>query len=1334
MRKKLLFICFLISFSLWSQETYPDFIVDFITTKQGLSHNYVSSIVSDDLNIKWIGTENGITRYDGYNFEYIKPGKEYPELLNENIETLFKDRNNKIWIGTKSGGLSSFDVKTNTVTNYNYLIDSKLGDAIRVISISEDKVGNLWVGTWSRGLFVIDYRNDKLINHYKSNLPVYSVINDSHGNVWYALNKTLYRYNPALDKAQDYPLQNFITNILSDSFRDKIWITTAGPKNTKLFDYDFSTNRINTTETGVASDYTKKLHLDKYHRLWIGTWGNGVYRSDSDIAKFEKIELSSRISGKISANYNTILDIHQDKNNVIWLTTANGGLIRLIEGNGFKNANRVIKNNALKGFLNITAIHKDDDNLYLGTLYSGLYVGKDFSDLKHIDEVDDNQIRVIYPYKQNLFIGTNEGLYRYDLKLKKVTFETQIFEKITSFLVDSSNNLFIGTQQLGLAIVHIDSLENRDRYRIYSENSKANKLKSNRITGIKEDSNGNIWISSYNGLHLYNRDTRTLKYQSDFFEERLPTTIINDIFIKNNNIWLATPLGLFKLRYEDQKLTRIDTINKADGLNSDFICAVTYDKDENLWFSTHTEIVKYNETAKSLISFGELNGVETTSFNNRSLFNYKNQQMYFGGIDNVTFFNPNNLSENQSIPEVIFTNLRVNNQTISFKKNSTFIDENINYENKIVLDHISNSISISFVANDFLGKLNVKYRYKLNNAENNWFNIQDQNEINFAKLSPGIYKFEVEASRDNQNWSQPKTIEIEVRASPWKTPLAYFSYLLTIGLIIFYILKLYNERIKLANNLKIAEIDKRKQLELTEAKLTFFTNISHEFRSPLTLILSPISELLDNKNLSQKDIKNLSFIEKNAYKLLNLINQLLDFRKADYGLLKLSVSQGNFVKFSKEVFLYFAELAREKNIDYQFEYDQEDISFPFDRSKMEIVLSNLLSNAIKFTPTDGQIKMRVESHDGFCFLTVQDSGIGIKPKHLDKIFDRFFQISSSNTARVIGSGIGLAFSKKIIELHHGTISVDSEKNKGTVFTVKLDLEPNYLKSEIDKNFIHTDNIQSYETSHQIDDIKTLSTESKKITLLIIDDNEDILQFINEILSTDYNILMATNGDEGFEIASKELPDLIVSDVMMPGKDGISLCKDLKSQITTSHIPIILLTARTSTIYELEGLKTGADDYITKPFNAKVIKARISSLLENRKILRTHFLNKIRFEPTPEHLQDDNSENTFIHTAIVLVENNLDNPNFGIDDMVEKLNMSQSTLYRKIKSLTGLSITAFIRSIRLKKAAQLILTKDLNLNQIAYEVGFNDYKYFKSSFRSQFDCLPSKYKDKINQSQ
>jgi signal transduction histidine kinase/ligand-binding sensor domain-containing protein/DNA-binding response OmpR family regulator len=1334
MQKTILIFHLLLVSVIQGQNNDAHYVMEYINTSQGLPHDYVTSIISDDLNVKWMGTENGLTKFNGYNFENIKPGKSYKKLKNENIEVLFKDKFNIIWIGTKSGGISSLDLKNNTIKNYNHLIDIDRNNAINVTAIAADDVGNIWIGTWEDGVFVINPNQNKLIKHIKISSIINCIIKDYSSNMWISFYQTLSKFNTSGKLIKNYNFKTNLSDIILDSKHNKIWIGTANG-NTKLYYLDIKTQKIDSIETNVNTEFYKTLSLDAKNRLWIGTWGKGLYCSNNDLTKFNKIELVSPNSGEISSNYKTILKIHHDKNHQVWVATASGGVVKLIEYKEFNNANQISDPTSFNGDFNFTALYKNKNNIFVGTLNEGLFMGKDFKNLRQIKEIESERIISLYGHQNYLFVGAKSCFYIYDLIQNKIVYSNRKILKATSFYLDRNNTLFIGTQQKGIAIVPFKDINNYQAFTFYSDILKGNnRIENSRITSIKEDSQGNIWVGTYTGLHLFDKVNRRFNAKSLLINDKLPSVIINSIVLKDNYLWLGTPSGLVKLEYKNKKLTIKDKLTKEDGLNSDFICDMTLDAQSNIWMSTKTEIVKYNEQKHFFINYGKNDGVKTTSFNNRSLFNYENNQIYFGGIDNITYFNPNEINNNYAVPDVIFTNLRVNNSIIQYpidKNEHNIIDKNFSYVDKIQLSHNDKFFSVGFITNDFLGNLNIKYRYKLEGYQNKWLDLQNQNEINFTGLSSGKYTLKVSATRDNQTWSKPKSIVIEILNSPWKSTWAITAYIILTLLSLYYILKFYKNQLMLKNNLEIAKNEKEKEIELSELKLNFFTNISHEFRTPLTLIISPLIELMENPELDPKVAKKLGFIDRNANRLLNLINQLLDFRKAEYGLLQLNVSKGNIVRFSKEVHLYFREMAKSKGIKYKFKHSEDEIIFPFDRNKIEIVLCNLLSNAIKYCSAADKITIEVAKEESYCIITVKDSGLGMEADYLDKIFDHFYQIKSAESTEMIGSGIGLSFSKKIIELHHGSIEVKSEINKGTEFIIKLPLYLKYSQDEIDTKFINTDNIEAYNTKWNENQIENLNISTKENTLLLIDDNQEILDYLKDILSDSYNILMANDGDEGFKIASTEIPDLIVSDVMMPGKDGITLCKELKSQIITSHIPVILLTARSSTVFEIQGLQTGADDYITKPFNPTIIKARIESLLENRKKIRTLLLNKIQFEPTQEEIaKDSNTESAFIHKAILLVENNLQNSSFSIDTMVEELNMSQSTLYRKIKSLTGLSLTSFIRSIRLKKAAHLILIEDLNLSQIAYEVGFNDYKYFKISFEKQFDCLPSKYKEKM----
>jgi signal transduction histidine kinase/AraC-like DNA-binding protein len=606
--------------------------------------------------------------------------------------------------------------------------------------------------------------------------------------------------------------------------------------------------------------------------------------------------------------------------------------------------------------------------------------------------------------------------------------------------------------------------------------------------------------------------------------------------------------------------------------------------------------------------------------------------------------------------------------------------------------------------------------------------------LSSSLFSDGKYKLIVASSLDNVNWKNTSELLINIKPSPFLSFPALIIYILTLILLFYLIIRIYSNGLKLKSSLINSEKDKKREMDFAESKLGFFTNISHEFRTPLTLIISPIQEILNSTDLKANVSNKLTTVEKNANKLLNLINELLDFRKADHGLLKIKVAYGNFKNFSHEIFLLFNELAKSKNIEYEFICNEDEINLPFDRNKIEIVISNLISNALKFTPSGGKITVMVSSANGYCNCSVRDTGIGIPVKDVDKIFDEFYMVKSKLKNQTPGTGIGLFLSKKIIELHHGSINVLSDYGDGSEFIFSISMDANNYR-EVDLNFKKSEDLSVYHLENNTNSINNVSIESRE-TILVIDDNKDIRTYLNSLLSDNYEIIEAENGEVGLKLALSKIPDLIISDIMMPVMDGIELCSKLKKELSTSHIPIILLTARNSTLFEVSGFESGADDYITKPFKANILKARVTSLLDNRNNTRKHLLNKVRFEPVIDPNSNDDVEIGFIEKAIVLVEENIQNPNFGIDKMTDYFCMSQSTLYRKIKSLTGLSLTAFIRSVRLKKAAYLISTTDTKLTYVCYEVGFNDYKYFRTSFKQQFGCLPSKYKsskvDTINQ--
>ena len=1326
MRRIIYFIFLIGSFGVNAQESSIDYSIEYISIKEGLTHNYVSQVISDSLNIKWIAQENGITKYDGTNFTRIEPGQKYPGLKSENIETLFLDSKNKLWIGTKSGGLSMFDIKTNTLVNYDETLLNGSKKTLRILAITEDELGNIWIGSVLNGLFVLNPIENKLIKHYTNFGRIHNLLTDSKGNIWISDYSTLKKYDPSEDRFLNFNIgKNIIYDIIEDTLRNCLWIATSHTgfnKENEVFKFDFNSQKIEGVKTGIKHNLFKCLFLDHKNRLWIGTWGSGLYKSNEDLSVFKKIKLTYPHGFKKNINYINVIDIHSDKNKIIWVSTTFGGVVKLTESKGFKNVDQVIKNPVLWNELNFQSVYSDRNNLWLGTQRKGLFKGKDFSSLKKVKAVPNSKVFTIYNNENYFFIGTDRLVYIFDSKGNEIT-RLKNVRKATCFLVEDNKRLLIGTQQDGISTYDISNIKKPTLITNYKINEKINKLESNRITSIVKDTHDNLWIGTYNGLHLISNQKKKIIHQRELLDAHIPN-IINTIYLNNNFIWVGTTNGLYKLSYDNNKLTIIEKYDEEDGLKNDFICGITKDKSNNLWIATSTTIARLDIDNNSFINYGENDGVHTSQFNVRSVHN-SDSLILFGGSDNLTYFDPSTIKTSKISSEIVITQLKINNNNVSpgdTINGNVIIDKDINYVTNIVLSHNEKSFDLSFVKNDYRNEISSNYRYKLIGYQDDWVYIQNKNEVNFIGLPPGNYEFQLSASEDFKNWLTPKSLRIKILYAPWSSPVAYFIYLLLFLGGVGSITYIFMKQLHLRNKLK-------KEQELSEAKFTFFTNISHEFRTPLTLILSPLKELNQSDEFKGQTAEKLITMEKNAGRLLNLINQLLDFRKAGHGLLKLNVNPGNFVRFSNEIFLYFKEQAATKQIEYSFKSDKKEIMFPFDRNKMEIVLCNLISNSFKYSLPGSKVTLQIRATEDTCILVLTDTGYGMNKESKKKIFDRFYQINSTNTTNIIGSGIGLSFTKKIVELHHGTISVESKLNKGTAFTIKIPLKQDI--NQISGLSSPVTNNGKNKIVGKIDsvrpEIKDLKVVSKENTVLLVDDNDEIRNYLKQLLYDQYNIIEARDGVEAVEIASIEIPDLVLCDIMMPKKDGLAVCKELKEQITTSHIPIILLTARSSNLYEIQGLELGADDFITKPFDPKIVKARISSALQNRSKLREHFLNKIRFEPTVSKSENKDQETVFIEKVVQLVEENLTNEEFGIESLKDKLFMSQSTLYRKIKSLTGLSLTGFMRSIRLKKAAEIILMENEKLNAVAFRVGFNDYKYFGESFKKQFGCLPSEYK-------
>ena len=1328
-------VLIVISLSIKAQRIH-EYNITSLDVSVGLSNNFVRNIIEDDFGFKWIATEGGLNRYDGETFEVFKPSNT-PVLVNENIEVIHKDHRGDLWIGTKSGGLAFFNRGEEKFYDFNpRIFQIQNGSAIRVTCISQDDQERIFVGTWSHGLYVFDAHNSEKVEHHLGDHRIHKIDKDSYGNMWIGEQHNLLKYDPSEDRLIKIGSFGVITSLLCDSLRNRLWL---GLEHEGLHYLDFDDYSLKNVELSPKSGLNVAcMKNDQNGQLLVGTWGNGLFVSDSGGMHFKQFELTMSSSSK-SANNDAILDIHIDKNNITWISVAFGGILKLTPVNRFLSLNRFIPHSDLISDHNIQAIHCDTKNrLWLGSYGAGIYaIDQNGSTILNA-AAQLSKVNSFLEYDQYMLVGAREGLFKFDISRQSLKGKRLLKDltKVTSLCLSKRGDLWVGTQQKGLfRIGDFKNFEFRKKYGHIDS-----WIKSERINKIVEDGNGNIWIASFNGLYRFESEENHLIDVNEELPVSLPSKIINDMMLdESGRLWLALSGGLIEARTghsSDIEIVKIHDLHK--GLKNDFVTSVVKGIDDHIWVGTAYGIAKYLPEREVFENYVKSDGVPCLSFNIKSSTVLKDGTIVMGASDGLVAFNPKKITYQQPAPEVIYTSLDINGKSVNVNEEiegHVILPVSLQYIDRIKLSHRDKIFSFTVSTIDHFGDDNALFSYRLLGLDDNWSRLTSNRELRFINLSPGDYHLEVKASRDNFHWGEVARKRISIAPPVWSTWYAYLTYVLVIGGLTYLISYISRKQSDLRNRLEIESIAREKEHELSEAKLTFFTNISHEFRTPLTLILSPIHELLSS-NYANKRIKDrLLTVHKNANRLLDLINQLLDYRKSENGLMNLRVAQGNFVKFANEVYLSFQGHALSRNIQYQFEPEVDEIIFPYDRDKMEIVIVNLLSNAFKHVRDGGKVNLVVNKKGDQCVLQVVDNGPGISKHHLGKIFDRFYQIHTSNTIKMIGSGIGLSLTKNIVELHSGSIEVASEPFKQTTFRIVLPLKNDKLQ-EIDfiQDFKSSDDFAAYKKDHtgqseiidQQSEDRLKKREQDKV--LVVDDNQEILDYLSSLLMEEgYDVQKATDGLQALNFTNRELPDLIVSDVMMPKLDGITLCSKVKSNINTSHIPVILLTARTSTVYEVNGLQTGADDYIKKPFDPSVVKTRVSSILENRRKLRDYFNNKLRFVPSDRSIQDSDFEEKFLRKVMLIIEDNIQNSELGVDLLVDKLAMSQSTLYRKLKSLTGLSITAFVRSVRLKKAATLILTQNWKLNQIAFEVGFNDYKYFKTSFQEQFGCLPSDYR-------
>ncbi|MFT7604819.1 MAG: signal transduction histidine kinase/ligand-binding sensor domain-containing protein, partial [Saprospiraceae bacterium] len=1369
---------------LTAQENYIKF--DRITTENGLPQEHVFAVLEDRKGFLWLGMESGLARYDGYSFKTYKNDLDDSTSISSNIiRAIFQDQQGYIWIGTDGGGLCRFDPENEQFKTFRNEPDNPNSlSGNRVYSIAADKNGAIWVATLTSGLNRIVFEQSDNSGcssiacftrfRYRPNDPgsladdnIWAMIVDRKNRLWagtVSAGLDMLDLNEGVDenaifkhfrnKAID-PFSissNSVKSIYEDS-KGILWVGTEfkglnrfDDKNGKFDSWQFDRN----DPQSLSLNHVSCLLEDRSGNFWIGTNGSGVNIFDRKKETF--IQYKNTPADPYSLNGNLVNTIHQSRSGILWLGMANKGLNRI------DPQKQLIKHfypipgqsGSLSGNL-IKAIYEDKKGkIWVGAYSRGLShfnsnTGKFTNYLQSVQGsniVKNNVERIYEDSKGNLWIGTDgAGLFLFDRKNKTFSEfnETATGSKLSGKAIwticeDLKGNLWIGTADGGLNQFNWQTQQFR-HFRNDSNNSSG--INSNDIRVVFEDHLGILWIGTYGGgLNRYNPIDKTfIHYTTDHRKEGgISNDIITDIFESpaTRQLWIGTFGG--GLNRFDRVTETFTIYREKEGLSNDVVKSIEEDPKGNLWISTLKGISKFNPDSETFVNYTTSDGLQGNGFNLGASCLAQNGAMYFGGTNGMNLFLPDKIKKrsDESFPCLI-TDLIIFNRSIQpgeGVRNRIILEKVIDETKAISIPYFIDDFAFEFAALDFAGSDNIKYAYQMEGANGDWhYTDASRRYASFSNLSPGDYIFKVRASNTEGIWNgQVTQLAVTILPAPWKTTWAYILYFLLLLSLIYLFRKYEIARFKLRNELKLERLERQKNKELNKMKLRFFTNISHEIRTPLTLILSPIQELITSGDVRKEIRDQLRNINRNANHLLLLVNQLLEFRKQEAGHAELQVAKGDFVKFIMEIILSFKEFAQQRNIDFLFTHEPDEIDIWYDSNKMEKVFFNLFSNAFKFTPHGGKIGIYITKEEKIVRIVVEDTGKGISKEDLPNIFERFHKFDKDYSGNYLGSGIGLALVKKLVELHHGTISAESEVDVFTRFVIEV---PTGVKHFKEDEIISDHRDSEHAIHYQIANEKGENLETNTLTaaldapeLLIVEDNGDVRNYLKRLFLPKYRILEAADGKAGWELALKHLPDLIISDILMPEMDGLQLCKKSKTTLETSHIPVILLTARTSMLYQTEGMETEADDYITKPFDPNLLKLRVKNLITSRTRLREKFSQNIALEPHEFTITPPDQH--LLQRAIEAIEKHMDNAEFDVTTLAKEIGVSRPVLYRKLPAITDYTPNEFIRVIRLKRAAQILAKVDLPVSDVCHRTGFKTPKYFSKCFRDFFGILPSEY--------
>ncbi|OQB29642.1 MAG: Sensor histidine kinase TodS [Bacteroidetes bacterium ADurb.Bin174] len=1333
-----------------------------LSVVDGLASNEITCMLQDSKGFMWFGTRNGLSRYDGYVFKSYKSNYLNPSYFtNNNINCIAEDKDNQLWVGTRIG-LNKIDLRTGKVIQFNdsilngvlinsivisdnnttylgtsngiYIYDQEknvfrplIADAkgiklrsnyIKTLFI--DSKNFLWIGAWETGCEVYNLNTNLFVDYSylqdKSSLVINNIFEDDRHSIWLStwdrngVIRIENPHQPSIHRITTFFPQKYenstvlpvVYGVCQDKNKGNILFATANGLQIlkQTYQYENLVQLNNTNSIKISGDEIHSMFADRSGLIWYSVFGVGLNALSSNNAQFEQFNLTNLFE---SDNlFPSISGIFEDETGTVWLGIKSLGLA-LFDRNERKitlHNNHPILRKISEKANSFYSFHKTKltNELWLGSRYDGLYsvrfIDGKISSISHlyIPDIDmrNQGIKDMVEVNGTIWLATTRGLFtaRWNgvneyLFVNMGMIQQKFNEKeINALIVDNVGTLWVGTHNEGLFAIRFKD----DNKVIIDEYSHSNKrLNNNEVLCLLQDFRNRIWVGTKGG-------------------------------------------GLSLLDTMENRFNIIDNMNL---LPDDAIYSMEEDNWGNLWLATGNGLVNYNEDhAKNqkICIFSGKEGVKINSYNPNAVYKNKNNELFFGGNNGFILFTPEQEQQKSFSPQPVICGLNINNTSfdvIPDDKKVNITETDIPYTNEIELSHKQNNIIIEFSALLYENIPALKYAYKMEGVDDEWVYVDSKKRfVNYNNLSKGEYNFKVKSCNSLGQWcDQPTSFIVKIKPAPWDSSIAYFIYFLLFIIIFYFTLRILSNRMRLKRMLAIEQIEREKSEEVTQAKLKFFTNISHEFFTPITIMKCTLDGFAKRYPNESKFVFTLNA---NMDRLVRLLEQIVEFRKVETGNLKLKISKVEIVSFVRELCdVHFKPLYSDNNISLHFESTIDELEAYVDADKLDKIIFNLLSNAFKYNKPNGSVHVKVDVEKRYngnhLTVTISDTGYGMTDDVKQNLFKRFYEGSLSDF-KIKSIGIGLSLTHDLVQFHKGEITVESQEGIGSTFTVSLPIDKEVYEEE-----------QMYQAEKQansnfnslINESGNVSVSERQMKVLIVEDNMELLNSISDALDEEFIVYKATNGIIALELLEHTEVDVVVTDVIMPEMDGIEFSCEMKNRVEFSHIPILVLSAKHDVEHKIEGYNAGADAYITKPFEMSALIANIKSLVRNRKLLAKSFADE-KGNVNVEKFTYNNTDKDFLEKVVEIIENNIFNAGFSTNDLYKAINMSQSTLYRKLQVLIGISPNELIRKIRIKTACRLLLEKRLNISEIAYDLGFSDPKYFSNVFKKEMGISPTAY--------